>query len=147
MEIVFEPAIIDYVIGVVAVAIAVVVIVAVYFFRKNKRLEGVDRKFVQEQWRKIEELFSYGKDMNFKLAVIEADKLLDEVLKLMHFPGNTMAARLKLASYKFPKLKSVWWAHKVRNHVVHDVRYNLRHGETKMVLKLFRAALKELNAL
>lgn len=147
MEITYEPTIYDLVIGLVTVAILLLIIVGYYFVRKNKEVDGIDRKFVRERWKKIEELFAYGKEMNYKLAVIEADKLLDEVLKSMYFGGNTMADRLKLASYKFPKLKRVWWAHKVRNLVVHDARYALRHGETKVVLRLFKRALKEFNAL
>ena len=55
--------------------------------------------FYKEEWNKIEELASYGKEMNLKLAIIEADKLLDSVLKKMYFPGKTMAERLKSASF------------------------------------------------
>jgi len=123
---------------------------AFFFVRrylKKQAVEGVDVKFVRGQWQKIEELLSYGQEMNYKLAVIEADKMLDFVLKAMYFPGEKMSDRLKLATYKYPSLKKVWWAHKVRNQVVHEPRYTLKFNETKKVVSLFKNALKELGAL
>jgi hypothetical protein len=125
-------------------------IVGFFFVRASLRRSSqtnVDLKFVKEQWVKIEELLGYGKEMNYKLAVIEADKMLDFVLKGMSFPGEKMADRLKVATYKFPSLRQVWWAHKVRNQVVHDPRYVLKYGETKKVIGLFKKALRELDAL
>ncbi|MEK7159375.1 MAG: hypothetical protein AAB575_05500 [Patescibacteria group bacterium] len=135
----------DAIIILVFVALIALFITARYFVVRNK--SEVDRKFYREQWKKILEIMSYGKEMNCKLAVIEADKLLDEALKAMCFPGATMAERLKFGSYKFPQLKHVWWAHNVRNQVVHESRYVLKNGEAKIVLRLFRDALRELNVL
>ena len=129
---------------IVLVFVALIIFLTVRYFVNKNQASEIDRQFFREQWKKIEQLFGYGKEMNFKLAVIEADKLLDEALKTLNFFGATMAERLKLASYKFPKLKHVWWAHNVRNHVVHDVRYALKHGEVKIVLRLFKQALNEL---
>ena len=118
-----------------------------FYWRKHRRSLYLDKKFIKKRWSSIEDLLSYGKEMNYKLAIIEADKLLDYVLKEMHFNGETLADRLKLATFKYPKLRAVWWAHKVRNHVVHDVKYIVKPNETKKVVSLFKKALKELNAL
>lgn len=135
----------DAIIILAIVALLALILTARYFIIRSET--EVDRKFFKNQWKKILEIMSYGKEMNFKLAVIEADKLLDEALKAMYFPGATMAERLKFASYKFPKLKHVWWAHNVRNQIVHESRYVLKFGETKIVLRLFKEALNELNVL
>ena len=147
MSIAWEFSIVDLFVLIAVILVIALIVIARIFSLKYRGDKGLDRKFFRTRWQKIEELFSYGKEMNYKLAVIEADKLLDEALKVSSFPGNTMAERIKVATYKHPKLKEVWWAHKVRNHVVHDVRYILKHGESKMVLRLFKKALKELSAL
>ncbi|MBT5337687.1 hypothetical protein HN858_02390 [Candidatus Falkowbacteria bacterium] len=147
MSIAWEFTVIDYTVLVGIVIILVLALVVGMFARKNRLPSEIDRKFFRERWRKIQELMGYGKEMNYKLAVIEADKLLDEALKVMFFTGATMAERLKLASYKFPRLKKVWWAHKVRNQIVHNVRYDLKHGEARKVLKLFKDALSELKVI
>jgi uncharacterized protein with HEPN domain len=132
------------------VAIAAVVIVfltAKFYYQRLSLPDGLDKKFFKQQWTKIEDLLRYGKEMNLKLAVIEADKLLEAALTELYFTGETTSQRLHLASYKYPALRSVFWAHKVRNEVVHDPRYILKYGETKRVLSLFKRALKILRVL
>ncbi|MFA6536873.1 MAG: hypothetical protein WCT18_00565 [Patescibacteria group bacterium] len=120
-----------------------------YFYRKRKKVynDNIDRRFIKDRWQKIEELLNLKHEMNCKLAVIEADKILEDVLKSMYFSGETMAERLKVAGYKFPKLRHVWWAHKVRNMCVHDLRYVLKFSEAKKVISLFKDALEELDVL
>lgn len=86
-------------------------------------------------------------DMGVKLAVIEADNLLDAALKSLVMPGDTLGERLKVACYKYPKLKNVWWAHKLRNNLVHDHSFRLHSSEAKRALGEFEKALKELKIL
>jgi hypothetical protein len=78
---------------------------------------------------------------------MEADKLLDHVLKSMSFPGETMAERLKLAEYKYASLRQVWPAHKLRNQLVHDPAFDMSVRQAKFALKEFKDALKVLNVL
>ncbi len=134
----------DFILILVAVVAVVLFILFKKLLAKFSAVEGIDKQFYKEEWNKIEELASYGKEMNLKLAIIEADKLLDSVLKKMYFPGKTMAERLKSASFKYSGVRRVFWAHKVRNHIVHDVHYVIKHGEARKVLGLFRKAFKEL---
>lgn len=146
MDIAWEFTFVDGLIVVAFVTVFIVFLVARSFYSKSKVI-GVDKKFVASRWREIEDLLTHAKEMNYKLAVIEADKLLDDVLKKLNFPGDTMSVRLKMASYKYPKLKRVWWAHKVRNNVVHEIKYSLSSGEVRKVVSLFKMALKELKVL
>ena len=136
----------DLFVAVGIIVLLALVVVARHFYSKNK-ISGLDKKFFQARWSEIEKLMEVKKEMNYKLAVIEADKLLDEALKQMFFPGGTTFDRLKFATYKFQKLKETWWAHKVRNEVVHNVSYALRHNEAQKVLELFNKALRTLGAI
>ena len=135
------------------VVIALVVIIAgflLYFWlRKISRpeLSGLSQKEIQHQWSEVCDIIKVKKEMNYKLAVIEADKLLDHILKAMHFQGDTMGDRLKVAIYRFPKLRKVVLAHRVRNQIVHEVNYSLRYGVARLLLKLYKRALKHLRVL
>lgn len=133
----------------VIVGIVIVIVSFVISFSLVRRAHGieVDHKFFSDRWIQIEGLVKQGKEMNYKLAIIEADKLLDHALTVLNFPGQTTAERLQFASYKYTDLKQVWWAHKVRNMVVHDVKYILSAGEARKVIELFRKALKLLHCL
>lgn len=128
------------------IAFVALMLFVVYKIKQKKKKSIFDLKEMREKWNEIIDLLNYKKEMNYKLAVIEADKLLDYALKKMAFPGETMAKRLEAASYKFPELKKVWWAHKVRNLIVHDHKYYIKYNVANKVLKLFKNALKELGA-
>lgn len=111
------------------------------FFR-GKQLHGIDKKEIKKKWQEIEELLNKSSEMSYKLAVMEADKLLDHILKSMFFPGSTLGERLKVACYKYEKLRAVWWAHKVRNQLVHETNYHLDYGEAKRAINIFKEDLR-----
>jgi len=146
MQISWEFTVLDAVVILGIILVSVVILVALYLIRRAHKAE-IDHKFFQDRWLQIEGLLKMGKEMNYKLAIIEADKLLDHALTVLNFPGTTTAERLQFAAYKYKDLKRVWWAHKVRNMVVHDVKYELSSGETKKVVELFRRALKLIGCL
>ncbi len=115
-------------------------------FLRRPDMHGLSREAVAKQWAQIEQLPEQGL-VGAKLAVIEADKLLDGVLKSMMFPGETMADRLKVSAYKYPDIRQVWGAHKLRNQLVHDSAFELTSRQAHYALKDFARALRTLNVL
>ncbi len=139
----------------ILLGIGVFVFVVVMIIRNIKHLirkyrlddEGVSRKVISGRWAEIEKLLETEGEMSDKLAVMEADKLLDYTLKSMAMPGQTMGERLKFACYKYDRLKKVWWAHKVRNKLAHESSFHLDRGIAKKAVREFKSALEELGAL
>lgn len=109
-------------------------------------MHGLTPERVKQLWGEIEKMGSQG-TMGAKLAVLEADKLLDGVLKSLMFPGETMGDRLKTAQYKYPNIRNVWPAHKLRNQLAHDVSFDLSARAAKQALRDFHAALQLLRVL
>ena len=98
-----------------------------------------------KQWNKIAKRMETDKEVEFKLAVIEADSLLDDILKKMGYKGETMGDRLKqLNSVILPNLDQIWEAHKIRNNVVHDPDYQLTFDQAKRALGVYERALLDL---
>lgn len=81
------------------------------------------------------------------LAVIDADKLLDEALKRRNFKGKTMGERLVAAQRVLSDNDSVWYAHKLRNRLVHEPDTKLKKRDAQSALAGFRQGLKDLGAL
>ena len=81
------------------------------------------------------------------LAIIDADKLVDEALKKLHFNGKTMGERLVAAQRSLTNNDSIWYAHKLRNRLVHEPNVRLKKSEAQMALTGFRQALRDLGAL
>ena len=133
--------------GVIVAFIAGAVIVAGFLRKLNRpEMEGMTPQKVKQLWSQIEQSAKQGK-MGEKIAIIEADKLVDNVLKSMLIPGETMGERLKAAGYKYRNIRDVWPAHRIRNRLVHETDYELRGGDTKLTLEDFRRALQVLNVM
>ena len=108
---------------------------------------GMTRQDVHSRWQMIEGLTQRNDEVSYKLAIMEADKLLDHALKAMYFSGNTLGERLKLACYKHPNLRQVWQAHLMRNRIVHEANYHVNAGAARRAITQYKQALKILNIL
>ena len=100
------------------------------------------------KWDEIQRHLNSIKEAEWKFAVIEADNLVDSVLKAGGYPGDTMGDRLKnMDKSQIVTLDGLWEAHKIRNRLAHDVTYFLRYGEAKRAIQLYEKTLKELGVL
>jgi hypothetical protein len=100
------------------------------------------------RWDEIEKHINSTREAEWKFAVIEADKLVDELLKGAGFAGDTMGDRLmNIQPGQLTTLQNLWEAHKIRNRLVHDVNYFLRYAEAKRAVGLYQKTLQELQAL
>lgn len=104
-------------------------------------------KGIKEKWAEIEELMAADSALSWKMAVIEADKLMDSALKRAFMRGDNMGERLRYAAHKHPKIQKVWEAHILRNDLVHETDRRLSRGEAEKTISLFRQGLKVLRAL
>ena len=144
-------AIIWTVVGVLVVLVILLLFVrwAVRSVRRllARRAHELDRELMRKRWKRITMLLNSPDAETAKLAIIEADNLLDFVLKAMHLPGETMAYRLKFAQNKFYELKRVRWAHTLRNSVVHEQDFRLKKSQATAAVNEYERALKLLGAL
>ena len=58
---------------------------------------------------------------DWKLAIIEADIILDDTLKEQGFIGSSLGERLRnISATQLNSLNDAWEAHKIRNRIAHD---------------------------
>ena len=128
-----------------------ILIVGVFVFiaisSTGRRSHRFDVEDYQTRFLKIENSLTRDKNLSYKAAVIEADKLLDRALMERGVPGKTIGERLKASSTRFTQLNSVWYAHKQRNQIAHEQDFNLEYNQAKHALASFRQALKDLGAI
>lgn len=106
-----------------------------------------DRLATRRRWAEVEAMTRQPGALGRKMAVIEADTLLDQALKSISMPGATLGERLKFAAYKYPDLREVWWAHRLRNQLAHEAEAHLDEGMARKALSQFKRALERLGAL
>ncbi|MDP3982303.1 MAG: hypothetical protein Q8P70_02040, partial [bacterium] len=82
----------------------------------------------------------------YKLAILEADKILDQVLQRMGYGGETREDRIeKVPDVAIPTIGEVRNAHRIHNNIVQDPMYLLSETETKRIIQIYETALKGLD--
>ncbi|MFC1789814.1 hypothetical protein ACFLYY_02465 [Patescibacteria group bacterium] len=113
---------------------------------KNFRPFGI--KKLNKKWLKVKGGLKEGLESQYKLSVIEADSIMDDILRRMGFMGETLSERLeKITVATMPNLNEIIEAHQVRDKVVHDPNYKLSLEKAKTVIESFEKALTDLQAL
>src|ERR1700754_3366050 len=112
----------------------------------RRRLKPAAKRFntakFQADWQEIQRLCKSTD--TWPLAVINADKLLDQALKLCRMKGKTMGERLVAAQRSLSDNDSVWYGHKLRNRIVHEEMHKLKQQDVQAALRGFRQAPKDL---
>ena len=99
-----------------------------------------------KEWKKIKKLFERGASSDLKLAIIEADKLLDEVLSSLGFSQKTLKEKLDLLSKEeFPELDELKYAHFIRNKIVHQKDFSLSKKEAEVILSIYENFFRSLD--
>ncbi len=130
----------------VGILIAAVVGV-VYLTIVNKQGPGLNVKRYQTKWLEIENSVARNNEASWQLAIMNADKLLDQALRERRFRGQTMGERMKSAAKIWKNANHVWGAHKIRNQLAHDVNVQITYDTTLRSLSAFKQALKDLGAI
>lgn len=108
---------------------------------------GINREEFRTKWIQIERSLSQTEEGMNHMAILNADKLLDQALKARGFSGETMADRLKTASPKLHNRNAVWTAHKLRNRIAHEADVKISPNATRQALKAFKSGLRDLGAI
>ena len=126
----------------IIILFAVAILVAGKLF---KRKSGLNQEEFMRRWKDIQTLI--GTPEGSKMAIIEADNLVDEALKQLRISGKTMGERLVSARKMFTDNDAIWMAHKLRNKIVHESNTRVQPHQLKDAIIGFRKALKDLGAL
>lgn len=97
------------------------------------------------RWEVIQAHASERNPESWRVAIIEADILLDETLRNAGYVGQTLGEMLKSANpSSFTTIQDAWEAHKVRNEIAHvGSDFVLTERVTKETLVRFERVFRE----
>lgn len=98
-----------------------------------------------ERWKDVEGKINSANPSDWRLAILEADIMLQDMLEQMGMPGATLGEKLKAADPSFfGTLQEAWAAHKIRNIIAHEgTAYNLTFNEARRAIDLYRRVFEE----
>ena len=115
-------------------------------FKRKKEFVTKDTFVIA--WHGIEARMRTMQEAEYKLAIIEADKLFDDLLQKMAYKGKDMGDRLKqITTEQLSSINAIWKCHKVRNLISHDVNYHLSLSEAQWVIQIYEDAFIEFGIL
>lgn len=99
--------------------------------------------------KRVEDMLEHSNSDNptdWKLAIIEADIILDELLKEAGYGGISLGERLRsISPTQLQSLDDAWQAHKVRNQIAHGgADFILTHRLAQDTIKQYRRVFYEL---
>jgi hypothetical protein len=99
----------------------------------------------QVRWNKIAEQAHSPNPNDWRLAILEADIMLDEMLEAQGYLGESIGEKLKqIEPSDFTNLDAAWEAHKVRNNIAHrGSAHELNEREVQRVIGLYERVFRE----
>lgn len=102
---------------------------------------------IRDQWDAIIQKTNFDLPESAKVAIIEADALVNNFLMQAGVQGEHMADRLDQLSQDFHTLNRIRRAHRLRNHLVHTAHYQVAPEDARGAVEDYAAFLTELGVL
>jgi len=108
----------------------------------------IPKQQAKRSWKDVERHFFAGDENDLKIAIIEADRTLDNALRDAGIFGASLGERLKkVKPAQLPNIEDVWQAHKLRNRIAHEGDLAVKRDIAERALTVYREALESLGAL
>lgn len=106
---------------------------------------AVQTEVSNKRWDNIEKRMATGAEADWRLAIIECDILLNEMLIKMGYQGDSVADKLKrVEKSDFHTIEEAWEAHKTRNLIAHSgSEYHMSRSEAEDTFKKYRHVFEE----
>lgn len=97
------------------------------------------------RWQDVLTHIESDRPNDWKLAIIEADIVLEELLTTLGYAGTTIGDKLKSVSpTNFRTINQAWRAHNVRNRIAHEgADFNLSKIEAQQTIAEYRMVFEE----
>ncbi|MBA3733548.1 hypothetical protein H0W91_04235 [Patescibacteria group bacterium] len=139
-----------YIITVLLVMIIVIIYKNLTVLRTNERkLMYPEMQSIlsakNPQWERVLAHTESLNENDWRLAIMEADIMLDDLLNKLSLSGETIGEKLKsVEKSDFLTIDNAWEAHKIRNQIAHEGQaFALNQREAKRVIGLYRDVFEE----
>lgn len=100
-----------------------------------------------KQWNRIKRRIQSGLESDYKLAIIDADDFLLDVLDSAGYEAKDFKESIaKAGKLLAPILSDVLAAHEARNSIVYNPEYKVSTSQVNKILDTYEAAIKNIGS-
>ncbi|MDP3988762.1 MAG: hypothetical protein Q8P93_00795 [bacterium] len=144
--------IVSYIASAVLFGIIVYYLYEIHGLKKRDELDFVSLFKIKpesarqnERWADIVSHITSDNPAQWRVAILEADSMLEEMLRTIGYTGVGVGEMLKqIDRGTMVHLNAAWEAHKVRNKIAHEgSNYGLTEAEAHQTINLYRLVFEE----
>lgn len=119
--------------------------------KKEQLLDILGQGYVSKRrslkgWRQIQARLQASEQNQWKLAILEADHMLNEILKMSGYLGKDLEDKLELITpAQLSNVEEVQKAHQVRGKIAQDPAFAISREEALEVIEVYKKSFVELN--
>jgi len=99
-----------------------------------KKTVSFNKRRIERKWLKIENKLGSGIEANYKLAILEADKIFNDILKIIGYE----------AQIRITNMGEIKKAGKVKNNIIEDSQFSINENDARSVVRAYRKGLEDL---
>lgn len=115
---------------------------------KGMKMPTVSKSKMQKKWAKIKGRLESENVSQYKVAIIEADSIIDDVIAKIGYVGKNMTERLdKIKPGQLENLEEIRNIHQIRNRIIHEADFSVDRKIAQQAIEVCEDLLKHLELL
>lgn len=108
--------------------------------------KDISKRRTLKVWKQIQKRLKTGELNQFKLAILETDRILFEVLKMSGYKGKNLDEIFEqITEAQLSNIKEIRLAHRLRHRIATEPDFYLSQNETEMAIEIYKKVFQELN--
>lgn len=98
-----------------------------------------------DRWEHVQDLVNSPSPSDWRLAIMEADSILEGILNARDIPGMNVGEKLRsITPGDLGSIQPVWEAHQVRNRIAHEgSNYDITQVSARRTIQQYEVAFQE----
>lgn len=98
-----------------------------------------------DRWQQVVQLFSSPNSSDWRIAIIEADAMLEDLINRLGYRGDSLGEKMKqITPQNFPAIQQAWEAHKIRNRIAHEgMNFNLSREDANYAFHMYQQVFRD----
>ena len=113
---------------------------------KGMDMPAVSKNKALKKWQNVKDRLKSGNVSQYKAAVLEADRIADDILSKIGYKGKNMAERLEqVKPGQLEHIEDLKNAHEVRNRIIYEKDFMIDKETAEKIIEVYEDLLKELD--